>query len=910
MKKTFLLLAILLIKSSLLFSQVAINADGSPPDPSAMLDVKSTDRGLLIPRISNSDRNQIPSPATGLMIYNTTTNQINFYNGNFWAQIESSFISSTIGTLSLAGGVSINALSESKPENSAMLDVNNPTRGLLIPRTTPQLITSPAIGLIIYNTATNFLSYYDGGQWITMDAISRGITAPEGSQGIVGVACNTDHSSPHHSAMLDVAAIDKGVLIPRLTNQQRDVLFPATGLMIYNTSVNKMEFYNGSVWHQMIITSELPIVSTTLVSDITATKANSGGTITSDGGAAITARGICWSSHANPTTADSITSNGNGVGNFTSQLKALMGNTTYFLRAYAINSKGITGYGNEVSFKTSPLKLLCVYGSDSVTLKVEDYQNKGGIEWQESIDTIHWVTIHEAIDDRYQFLPTQTKYYRAIVRISTSETSFTAITMVQQGSLLNYCSEAKALFARMTIVPTTLYKVSERKAKINNTIVSLKLSGIWQTLDCYYECDADNEINAKLNWVKNAHNLTKGGSGTLTFIPDKGFASDGTTYLNTNYTPSSDAVNFKLNDAFFGVNFSGALDLNGMHGGGTSSSMLGVGKYKHSNSSRINSVANAFDAFDTPIDDIGNIGITRTNSTQLTMLSNLYGCSVTTSNSVSLPSQPIYLLAYNESGIADYFCTTTLRAAYIGSSINPTQWTDMQHVVNSGLHGNFDKGWICFTEDDYDLDMYTEAFPLFSSLGVVGTIYIPTDWLTSNTEWNRMLEMYHAGWSFSNHTKTHTLFRNLTDAEIIAEWENSNKALVAHGFPKPTNFGAPGDDINDAQTALSKTYFKSQRKYARTLDKINHVYKNSDPFKLYGIALDNDYPLVYAKIKENMDFAKKYKTGIIFIFHMVHQNTGGPGGTDITRLTDYINYAKSLGLDIINMTNVETKLGL
>jgi hypothetical protein len=96
MSKFIFLLVIIILKSSIIFSQVAINTDGSLPAPSAMLDVKATDRGLLIPRISTEQRDRIPSPATGLMIYNTSTNQINYYNGNYWFQVESSFISSKI----------------------------------------------------------------------------------------------------------------------------------------------------------------------------------------------------------------------------------------------------------------------------------------------------------------------------------------------------------------------------------------------------------------------------------------------------------------------------------------------------------------------------------------------------------------------------------------------------------------------------------------------------------------------------------------------------------------------------------------------------------------------------------------------------------------------------------------------
>ena len=98
----------------------------------------------------------------------------------------------------------------------------------------------------------------------------------------------------------------------------------------------------------------IPTLTTTAVSAITRTTATSGGNITSDGGSPVTARGVCWSTTANPTTANSFTTNGTGIGSFTSNLTGLTPNTTYYVRAYATNSVG-TAYGNQVSFTTSPI---------------------------------------------------------------------------------------------------------------------------------------------------------------------------------------------------------------------------------------------------------------------------------------------------------------------------------------------------------------------------------------------------------------------------------------------------------------------------------------------------------------------------------------------------------------------------
>jgi hypothetical protein len=96
----------------------------------------------------------------------------------------------------------------------------------------------------------------------------------------------------------------------------------------------------------------LPLVTTLPVSDLMVTEATSGGNIVNTGFTEVTARGICWSTNQNPTTADSKTSEGAGTGgSFTSKATGLLANTTYYMRAYATNGAG-TAYGNQVSFKT------------------------------------------------------------------------------------------------------------------------------------------------------------------------------------------------------------------------------------------------------------------------------------------------------------------------------------------------------------------------------------------------------------------------------------------------------------------------------------------------------------------------------------------------------------------------------
>jgi len=96
----------------------------------------------------------------------------------------------------------------------------------------------------------------------------------------------------------------------------------------------------------------IPELTTVAVTEVTLNAAVSGGTITSDGGADISAKGVCWSTAANPTIADTKTTDGTGAANFTSNIVGLSEGTTYYVRAYATNEAG-TAYGNELTFTTN-----------------------------------------------------------------------------------------------------------------------------------------------------------------------------------------------------------------------------------------------------------------------------------------------------------------------------------------------------------------------------------------------------------------------------------------------------------------------------------------------------------------------------------------------------------------------------
>lgn len=93
----------------------------------------------------------------------------------------------------------------------------------------------------------------------------------------------------------------------------------------------------------------IPTILTSSIIDASLSTALGGGNVTSDGGSAITERGVCWSTIVNPTILNSKTSDGTSIGSFTSTITDLTNGVTYHIRAYATNCAG-TGYGPDITY--------------------------------------------------------------------------------------------------------------------------------------------------------------------------------------------------------------------------------------------------------------------------------------------------------------------------------------------------------------------------------------------------------------------------------------------------------------------------------------------------------------------------------------------------------------------------------
>ena len=91
MKKAIFFVTIIMMLINLgTYAQVGINNDNSNPDPSAMLDVKATDKGILIPRMTTVQRTAIASPAEGLLVFDSETGSFWFYSNSQWVELKDS----------------------------------------------------------------------------------------------------------------------------------------------------------------------------------------------------------------------------------------------------------------------------------------------------------------------------------------------------------------------------------------------------------------------------------------------------------------------------------------------------------------------------------------------------------------------------------------------------------------------------------------------------------------------------------------------------------------------------------------------------------------------------------------------------------------------------------------------------
>jgi uncharacterized protein (TIGR02145 family) len=252
---SIILLALAVLFVSTAFTQtggISVNTDGSDPHSSAILDLQSTQHGLLVPRMTTTQRDAIKTPAEGLLIYNTSTNKLDVYTGaEGWFSLNAISDGAATGSTAPGGGMSVNE-SGADPHDAAILDVSSTEKGFLLPRSETGDVNSPIESLIIFNTLTKRISIYDGSDWEELLHNAESTTTGAGTGSHTGVLIsNTGETAPHHSAMLELRSTNgKGLLVPRMTTDQRNALSPEQGLIVYNTTTQTLNYCTGAEWNK------------------------------------------------------------------------------------------------------------------------------------------------------------------------------------------------------------------------------------------------------------------------------------------------------------------------------------------------------------------------------------------------------------------------------------------------------------------------------------------------------------------------------------------------------------------------------------------------------------------------------------------------------------------------------------
>ena len=274
------------------------------------------------------------------------------------------------------------------------------------------------------------------------------------------------------------------------------------------------------------------VVTTAEMTEIGITTAICGGIVTDDGGLAVTARGVCWSTESNPTVANLHSTNGSGTGSFSSNLTGLMSNTIYYVRAYATNNL-MTVYGGELSFITGnptvdlglPSGLLwatCNVGADNP----EDYGDYFAWGGTQPKDTYDWST--------YQYCHGS---YNTLTKYCTNS-SYGYIGFTDNlTTLLPEDDAATANWGDGWRMPT----LAEWQELLNNTTVT------WTT---------QNGVNGRLFTANNGNSLFLPAAGDRDGSSLYGAGSIGNYWSSSLYTGyPSIAWYFYFNSGNYGMNY-------------------------------------------------------------------------------------------------------------------------------------------------------------------------------------------------------------------------------------------------------------------------------------------------------------------------------------------------------------------
>jgi hypothetical protein len=272
----------------------------------------------------------------------------------------------------------------------------------------------------------------------------------------------------------------------------------------------------------------LPILSTHEVTGISETIATAGGSISSDGNAYISKRGVCWNTSSSPTVDGNKTIDGNSSGEFTSNLTGLTGNTVYYLRAYATNAAG-TAYGNEISF-TTQVTALPKITTVAVSNIASGHATCGGtIEPGTSIANrgVCWGTKHlPTLADNKTSDGLETGSFTSSLTLLASRTVYYVRSYATNSAGTAYGNEVSFTSAASGNVTYTLVKEASPTAEQLNAYQLIKIA--MDSALYYYNSYTTFTKNISVNYVPGVATADGSNNGTIRFGSNTYYMNAGT----------------------------------------------------------------------------------------------------------------------------------------------------------------------------------------------------------------------------------------------------------------------------------------------------------------------------------------------------------------------------------------------
>jgi hypothetical protein len=306
--------------------------------------------------------------ASGTIYYSTVQKSVMIYNGGSWVKMVDMLTGSIADNSGFAAGVGV------KTFKLPVLNADPTAAGLVA-------------GAFYINSSTKVVRYNDGAAWqdVSCQPVVKtisitnntGYTAESGADvltnggspvTLTGI-CWSPNSDPDTLLTSKTRIVPTGSGIGIFASQMTGLL-PLTTYHVRAYAVNNLGIVYGE---EVVFTTPIapPTIITLDATNIKPISVQTGGDITADGGSPVTKRGVIWSAISDPLNDAShiITNDGSGVGYFPTILDGLLGNTTYYVRAYAVNAAK-TAYGNLVQFTTPepvPPELNPTLTLDSIT---------------------------------------------------------------------------------------------------------------------------------------------------------------------------------------------------------------------------------------------------------------------------------------------------------------------------------------------------------------------------------------------------------------------------------------------------------------------------------------------------------------------------------------------------------------